>query len=135
MPVEQMLREAMLRQVAEQCVAAMMAVELVNAALGRLDEGRVQRQQGTIPDSQQTDITRNQLWFFSHALLNAAANVSKHLWTARRKRQDVQNVFPDRGKELRARFGYTGPAHLKDEPDTGRDHHGNRLSARLSAGY
>jgi hypothetical protein len=117
MPMEQMLREAMLRQIAEQCVAAMMAVQLLNAALGMLEEERVQRQQqGTMPDPQQTETTRNQLWFSSHALLNAAANVSKHLWPARRKRQDVQNAFPDRGKELRAILGvdHDSPLNSRD---------------------
>lgn len=117
MPMEQMLREAMLRQIAEQCVAAMMAVQLLNAALGRLDEERVHRQQhGGMADPQQTEITRDQLWFSNHALLNAAANVSKHLWPARRKRQAVQDAFPDRGEELRAILGVddNSPLNTRD---------------------
>jgi hypothetical protein len=114
MPMEQMLREAMLRQIAEQCVAALTAAELLNGALGRLAEEQAQRQNGGMHDVHQAEVTRNQLWFASHALLNAAANVSKHLWPGRRKRQDVQDRFAHRGEELRAILGVNDDSPLNN---------------------
>jgi hypothetical protein len=115
MPMDEQLLATMQRQVQEQCAAGIMACQLLNGALAQFGELRAQgRLAGPGTDAQAVEMMHNQLWFASHALLNAAANVSKHFWPPRRKRQDVRDAFPDRGKELRQSLGVEDDSPLNN---------------------
>jgi hypothetical protein len=91
---QRMLLSLFQEAVGEQCEFALAAASSINPALQQLGA-----KSGNGVDWDAHKQAQHQLWFMMHALLNAAANLSKHLWPNEGRR--TREAFPDRGEQLR----------------------------------